>query len=617
MNSAPALPSSPPPRPAPRLNRHRAWGVMLGLWLALGLGGAESAWAEDPPSRIGRVNWTEGDVVLRQAPDPERDAESVEAPRNWPVTSGDSLVTGENARAEVSIGSTLVRLGEDTRLEVARLDDESMLLRLVQGSLALRIRSDEQAGGVNIQAGAASLVPQGAGLFRVDAREGVISATAWRSDLRVDGPGVDLAVSSGQRADLGPDGGWHRMGAPEIDRFASWAMNQNERYGEVAEVSPEMTGADDLNEYGDWSSHPEYGRVWAPRAVEVGWVPYRHGRWAWVRPWGWTWIDAAPWGFAPFHYGRWVQWGPRWVWAPGTWVARPVYAPALVGWVGSPGVSVSVSFGPSVGWFPLAPHEIYSPYYHCTPRYVRHVNYSHAPRIERAELYVGGRHTVHVPPGRYRYRDDSRYHTLPGHSLRPRGPSIVSPGTSPLRPPRDLTNPSPRPPRPALPIAGTPAPTQPAAPRPGRPDVQTGGPGWRQINNGMPGLVGQPAAPVQAAPAPQPGRTFPLPRGDRPTVTPQPVREGGRPVFGAPSATPPAAPAAPVVRPAPAPRQGGWSSVNPQHQPSNPPPARLRGQDNDGPRAGGGHQRGGDQPQRQQPRAGGGDGPQPRRAMSM
>ena len=31
--------------------------------------------------------------------------------------------------------------------------------------------------------------------------------------------------------------------------------------------------------------------------------------WVWLRPWGWTWVDDAPWGFAPFHYGRWLWWG--------------------------------------------------------------------------------------------------------------------------------------------------------------------------------------------------------------------------------------------------------------------------------------------------------------------
>ena len=66
----------------------------------------------------------------------------------------------------------------------------------------------------------------------------------------------------------------------------------------------------------------------------------------------------------------------RWCWVPGPRHIRPYYAPALVGWVGGPSVNVSVAFGSGVGWFPLAPHEVYVPWYRHTPRYVRHVNVS-------------------------------------------------------------------------------------------------------------------------------------------------------------------------------------------------------------------------------------------------
>jgi hypothetical protein len=83
----------------------------------------------------------------------------------------------------------------------------------------------------------------------------------------------------------------------------------------------------------------------------------------------------CPWGFAPFHYGRWVYWGTRWVWVPGSYVRRPVYAPALVGWVGGSGWSVSINAGPpTVGWVPLAPMEPFVPAYVYTPVYYQRVN---------------------------------------------------------------------------------------------------------------------------------------------------------------------------------------------------------------------------------------------------
>jgi hypothetical protein len=111
--------------------------------------------------------------------------------------------------------------------------------------------------------------------------------------------------------------------------------------------------------------------------VVVGWAPYHYGHWVWVGPWGWTWVDDAPWGFAPFHYGRWAYVRGYWGWVPGPVVVRPVYAPAVVGFVGGGGFSVGVGFGggfSGVAWFPLGPRDVYVPGYRCSPRYFQSVN---------------------------------------------------------------------------------------------------------------------------------------------------------------------------------------------------------------------------------------------------
>jgi len=110
--------------------------------------------------------------------------------------------------------------------------------------------------------------------------------------------------------------------------------------------------------------------VWTP-TVAVGWAPYRFGHWVWVEPWGWTWVGDEPWGFAPYHYGRWAFVGAAWCWVPGPVVVRPVYAPALVAFVGG-GFGIGVGVG--VAWFPLAPREVFVPWYRTSFGYVRNVN---------------------------------------------------------------------------------------------------------------------------------------------------------------------------------------------------------------------------------------------------
>jgi hypothetical protein len=125
-----------------------------------------------------------------------------------------------------------------------------------------------------------------------------------------------------------------------------------------------MVGYADLDEYGTWSQVPEYGAVWYPSGVAADWAPYRNGYWVDVGNWGPTWVDYAPWGYAPFHYGRWAFIGGRWGWCPGAYVARPYWAPAMVGWAGGPGWGISVSAGaPVYGWVPLAWGEPFRPWW--------------------------------------------------------------------------------------------------------------------------------------------------------------------------------------------------------------------------------------------------------------
>jgi hypothetical protein len=392
----------------------RLWAMACLLLAALLVGPGLAQAADDPPGRVGRIAWIEGDARLERGDGSETLDHSRDSLRNWPVTSGDELEVGDNSRAEIGIGSTHLRLGENSQLLLRRVDDEHIELELRSGSLAVLLASDEVARELSIETSAARLLPLGAGLYRIDVsdaergRTNLHAATAWRNGLRIEQPAGNYLLQPGQRADIYPDGGF-RLDTPEADGFARWAMNEDGLQQQTSRDSPvpdEMTGAHELDRYGDWTRSADYGWVWYPRSVVVGWAPYRNGRWSWVSPWGWTWIDDAPWGFAPFHYGRWVHWRDRWGWVPGDYTPRPVYAPALVVWNGQPGVSWSISIGTGVAWYPLAPREVYVPAYAFTPRHVRLINQPHvhdAPLLRRVMEHPEEvlRHTP------YRYRQFS------------------------------------------------------------------------------------------------------------------------------------------------------------------------------------------------------------------
>ena len=96
-----------------------------------------------------------------------------------------------------------------------------------------------------------------------------------------------------------------------------------------------------LAPHGRWMEVKGYGYCWRPRVTTVGWRPYVDGCWVWSSL-GWTWQSNEPFGWATYHYGRWMNLSRHgWVWVPGN-----EWAPAWVSWRQS---------RDHVGWAPLPP----------------------------------------------------------------------------------------------------------------------------------------------------------------------------------------------------------------------------------------------------------------------
>jgi hypothetical protein len=225
------------------------------------------------------------------------------------------------------------------------------------------------------------------GEYRIDADPDTqtTTVTVGDGDGEVTGGGRTFPVHARQRAIVvgGDQITYSLVSAPRADDWDQWSNSRDRREDQALSasyVSREMNGYEDLDQYGGWESQPGYGQVWMPAGVAAGWAPYHDGHWAWIAPWGWTWVDDAPWGFAPYHYGRWASFGGRWGWVPGPYGVSPLYAPALVGWVGGgrggSGFSLSFAFGnaAAVGWFPLGPREPYFPAYRVSGGYFGRLN---------------------------------------------------------------------------------------------------------------------------------------------------------------------------------------------------------------------------------------------------
>jgi hypothetical protein len=332
---------------------------------------------QDPPGRVGRLNFSEGSISFR----PAGEDDWVTAVPNRPMVSGDDLWADDNSRAEVHVGSTVIRLGAKTGITFLALDDRTTQIRLAQGSLFLRVRhiDDDDSYEVDTPNLAFTLLQPGEYRIDVSADGSQTMTSVWQGRGRVTGGGLTYTVVANQIATFtgNQDHLDYDLGQiPQRDDFDNWAFDRDSREDRADSanyVSREMTGYEDLDQYGDWSYVAGYGPCWRPRAISVGWAPYRFGHWVYVGPWGWTWVEDEPWGFAPFHYGRWASVNNGWFWVPGPVVVRPMWAPALVAFVGG-GAGFRFSAGVGVGWFPLAPGEVYLPGYRVSRGYVNNVN---------------------------------------------------------------------------------------------------------------------------------------------------------------------------------------------------------------------------------------------------
>jgi len=335
---------------------------------------------DDPPGRVARLNYIQGSISFQ----PGGETDWVQANPNRPLTTGDNLWADRDSRGELHIGSSSIRIAGETGITFLNLDDRTVQIQLAQGSMNVNVRRLDGGDDFEIDTPNLAFTLQRPGEYRVDVdpngnatvvtvRSGEGEATGGGSDYHMDSG--DQATFSGTDS-LSYDGG--QAGRP--DEFDSWCRSRDdreERSQSARYVSRDVIGYDDLDDNGEWRTVPDYGTVWFPTRVAAGWAPYRYGHWAWVAPWGWTWVEDEPWGFAPFHYGRWAEVGGGWCWVPGPVVVRPVYAPALVVFVGGPRFSMALSFGGGgggVAWFPLGPREVYVPPYRTSERYVQRVN---------------------------------------------------------------------------------------------------------------------------------------------------------------------------------------------------------------------------------------------------
>ncbi len=356
----------------------RQFSLLLGLLLLGALSPSFAQYGGDPSGRVARLSDAAGSVSYS----PAGEADWVRASRNRPLISGDRLWTDNRARAELQIGQSALRLDQYSALSILGLDDQFAQVELTQGTLNLRVRGvyEDQEYEIDTPVLALAITERGRYRVDVDPRDGVTTVVVLEGSATAYGERSSFPLYAGEAVRFYDASlrDYELFSLPRTDAFDRYCLARDvrlERSASLRYVDDDLIGYSDLDDYGYWRTESGYGAVWYPERVDRNWAPYRDGHWAWQEPWGWTWVDDAPWGFAPSHYGRWAWIGGRWGWTPGPRGQRAVYAPALVAFVGGNNWSLSVTSGHGpIGWFPLGPRDVYVPSYRASRDYFNRVN---------------------------------------------------------------------------------------------------------------------------------------------------------------------------------------------------------------------------------------------------
>src|SRR5450631_3453062 len=122
---------------------------------------------DDPPTRVARLGYIEGSVSFQ----PAGEEDWVQAVPNRPMTTGDKLWADKNSRAELQLGSVVIRLSENTGLTFLNLDDNTIQLQLSSGSINVRVRRLDDNDDIEIDTPNLAFTIAQAGRYRLNASE--------------------------------------------------------------------------------------------------------------------------------------------------------------------------------------------------------------------------------------------------------------------------------------------------------------------------------------------------------------------------------------------------------------------------------------------------------------
>ena len=255
--------------------------------------------------RIGRISYISGDTFFRN-----KEGSGIFAGIfNYPVSTGNVFTTGNNGILEIQIGSQEIRIDKNSQLNIIELDDNATQIYLSQGTINIHLEIPPLYQPLRVKTPMVEINITQAGHYRIDAGHNDYSSSIAVLDGKAELLNSEHSViASGIAAILSGNPPQMTVQTAYSTPFDEWSIMREHKQTDIQSpryIYREVTGIENLDQYGEWSQS-SYGLVWYPSQVAADWSPHRYPNE----------ISGLPWGFAPSHYGKWVNTGNRWGWCP-------------------------------------------------------------------------------------------------------------------------------------------------------------------------------------------------------------------------------------------------------------------------------------------------------------
>jgi len=186
---------------------------------------------DDPPGRVARLQYIAGSVSIQ----PRGTEDWVAGSVNRPLTTSDNIWADRDSRAELNVGTGVLRVNGETSLSLTNISDNTVQVQLHQGTLNLRVRKLYRGEIYEVDTPNIAFTVQKSGEYRFDVGASgdvtLVTVRKGEGDATGDGPAVRVRAHERARFSGGTSLAHEIYEAPALDGFDDWCRVRDRREG--------------------------------------------------------------------------------------------------------------------------------------------------------------------------------------------------------------------------------------------------------------------------------------------------------------------------------------------------------------------------------------------------